>query len=55
MESIDQLRGLERGKVALLLRSEVTFTCSLSPNTMSKLMILLEQPMCSVWVTWGVL
>lgn len=42
--------GLERGKVALLLRSDVTFTCLPSPNPMSKLMILLAHLMCSVWV-----
>lgn len=42
--------GLGSGKVALLLGSEVTFTCLPSPNPRSKLMILSEHLMCSVWV-----
>lgn len=40
-ETINQLAGLERGRVVLLLRSGVTFASSLSPNATSKSLILL--------------
>lgn len=52
-EGICQLMGLERAKVALLLRAGVTFTCLLGPNTTSKFAILVEQLMGLACAAWG--